>query len=391
MCAALREADVTRHRRSEYPTYLLLTMPKLPEPVNTYTIADAIVKWWDKQADEPRAHLGASEIGKPCDRSLWFSFRWATKKQFSGQMKRLLNTGVREEARFLEELRGIGAEVYDRDPVTNLQHRFTAVDGHFGGSCDGVARGLPEGPKSWAVVEFKTHSAKSFAELVKADVEQAKPEHYAQMQVYMGLAELDRALYLAVNKDDDTLYSEWIHFNKDEFARLMARAEKIIRADEPPPGISTDPAWYQCKSCDHRDVCHGEIAAAKSCRTCVHASPAPDALWQCEAQKRSLSVAEQRIGCRAHLLLPPLVTYAEALDAGPDYIKYQHKDDGTIFANCTEDADKSEENMGTDIVACLTSAELEHAPRSLVTDKFTMEIRKEFNARFVGGKTAGDV
>ena len=362
---------------------------KMPEPVHTHSTAAAIVQWYDKKPQENRPHLGASEIGRPCDRALWYSFRWATKKQFPGRILRLFDTGFREEARFLEELRGIGVEVYDRDPVTKLQHRFSAVDGHFGGSCDAIARGLPEAPKTWAVVEFKTHGAKSFSDLTKNGVEESKPEHYAQMQVYMGLAELDRALYLAVNKDTDELHSEWIHFDKDVFAALLQRAEKIIRADEPPLGISTDPAWWQCKFCDHSEVCFAQKAGAKNCRTCVHSTPAADAKWTCAAQKRELPVAEQRIGCRQHLMLPPLVGYAEPLDAGQDYIKYQHKDGGLIFANCTEDADRSEENMGTDIVSCFTSAELEVAIREIVADKFTADIRKEFpGSRLVGSRKA---
>lgn len=359
-------------------------MPKLPEPVHTHTTATAIVKWYEKQTDEPRPHLGASEIGKPCDRALWYSFRWVTRKQFPGRIKRLFDTGFREEVRFLEELRGIGAEVYDRDPDTKQQHRFSAVGGHFGGSCDAIGRGLPEAPKSWAVIEFKTHGAKSFGELTKKGVEEAKPEHYAQMQVYMGLAELDRALYLAVNKDTDELHSEWIHFDKGAFTALLERAEKIIKADEPPPGISIDPAWYQCKFCDHAPICQGEIAAAKSCRTCVHASPV-DGAWHCEAQKRNLSVEEQRVGCRQHLVLPPLVGYADAIDAGPDFIKYQHKDGGLVFANCTEDANRGEENMGTDIVACFTSAELALAVRKIVADNEFAAFKSAFpGSRLVG-------
>jgi len=201
------------------------------------------VQWWDKQPDEPRPHLGASEIGRPCDRAIWYSFRWATKKKFPGRIKRLFDRGNREEEVFMRELKGIGAEVYDRDPVTGLQHRF----------------------KSWCIVEFKTHGNKSFTDLVAKGVEESKPEHYAQMQVYMGLAELERALYLAVNKDTDELHSEWIHFDKAAFAALLERAEKIIRADEPPPGISTDPAWWQCKMCDHQNVCSVSAAGPTWC------------------------------------------------------------------------------------------------------------------------------
>lgn len=350
---------------------------KLSEPVHTHTTAAAIVQWYEKKIDETRPHLGASEIGKPCDRALWYSFRWVTKKKFPGRIKRLFDTGFREEVRFLEELRGIGAEVYDCDPETKLQHRFSAVGGHFGGSCDAIGRGFPEAPKSWAVVEFKTHGAKGFADLVKKGVEESKPEHYAQMQVYMGLAELDRALYLAVNKDTDELHSEWIHFDKSAFKTLLERAEKIIRSEDPPPGISTDPAWYQCKFCDHAETCHGEIAAQKNCRTCVHSSPI-DGGWRCEAQLRDLSVEEQRVGCRSHLVLPPLVPYAEAIDAGEGFIKYEHKDSKLIFANCTEDADRGEENMGTDILACFTSAELAVAIRKVVADKEFAAFKNEF-------------
>jgi hypothetical protein len=350
---------------------------KLPEPVHTHTTATAIVQWYEKKVDGPRPHLGASEIGKPCDRALWYSFRWVTKKNFPGRIKRLFDTGFREEVRFLEELRGIGAEVYDCDPDTKQQHRFSAIGGHFGGSCDAIGRGFPEAPKSWAIVEFKTHGAKSFKDLAAKGVEEAKPEHYAQMQVYMGLAELDRALYLAVNKDTDELHSEWIHFDKPAFAALLERAEKIIQAGEPPAGISTDPAWYQCKFCDHAATCHGEIAAQKNCRTCVHSSPI-DGGWRCEAQLRDLSVEEQRVGCRSHLVLPPLVPYAEAIDAGEGFIKYEHKDSKLIFANCTEDADRGEENMGTDILACFTSAELAVAVRNYVASKAHADFKNAF-------------
>lgn len=52
------------------------------------------------------------------------------------------------------------------DPETGRQFRVEAHGGHFGGSLDAVALGLLEAPKTCHVVEFKTHSAKSFAELV---------------------------------------------------------------------------------------------------------------------------------------------------------------------------------------------------------------------------------
>ena len=110
--------------------------------------------------------LGASLIGRPCERALWMTFRWVEAKKFSGRMLRLFKRGQREEAEFIEELRGIGATVWDKDE-NGKQWTVSACNGHFGGSLDGVATGLPEAPKTVAVLEFKTHSSKSFADLVK--------------------------------------------------------------------------------------------------------------------------------------------------------------------------------------------------------------------------------
>ena len=56
------------------------------------------------------------------------------------------------------------------DPETGRQWRVEAHGGHFGGSLDGVALGLLEAPKTWHVLEFKTHSVKSFADLVAKGV-----------------------------------------------------------------------------------------------------------------------------------------------------------------------------------------------------------------------------
>lgn len=352
-------------------------MAKLPDPVHEHTTATAVVRWYEKNAERGgRPHLGASIIGRPCERAIWYSFRWASDKQFSGRMLRLFGTGHREEARFLEELRGIGAEVYEVDPDTGAQHRFHAIRGHFGGSCDAIARGLPEAPKTWAIVEMKTHNDASFKELVKLGVSSAKPEHFVQMQVYMGLAELERSLYMACNKNTDELHTEWIHFERDVFERYMARAEKIIDAEVPLERVNTDPAWYVCKMCDHHAICHGDAVPIKSCRTCVHATPVDAGQWGCQHHERLIPLEEQRLGCREHLYLPPLINYAEPLDAGTGWIKYRHRD-GAVFANVTEDCDRSEENMTNDITACFTSAELAVTMPQFVSDPVVADIKKQ--------------
>ena len=80
-------------------------------------------------------------------------------------MLRLFETGRLEEERLVRNLRRIGVTVLDVDPETGRQWHVQAHGGHFGGSLDGVGLGILEAPRTWHVLEFKTHNAKSFAEL----------------------------------------------------------------------------------------------------------------------------------------------------------------------------------------------------------------------------------
>jgi hypothetical protein len=201
------------------------------------------------------------------------------------------------------------------------------LGGHFGGSLHAVAIGLLEAPKSWHVVEFKTHGLKSFATLRKDGVHRAKPQHTAQMQVYMHLTGISRAMYVAVCKDTDEIHVERLRADPAEGQRLIAKAKRVIDAPRPPVKISKDPAWWQCRLCKHHDHCHGDRPAGRNCRTCLHATPVEDG-WICERWQRRLSSLEQRRGCPFHLVVPDLVP-AEPVDAGDDWVAYRLADGST--------------------------------------------------------------
>lgn len=327
-------------------------------PSSQHTTAQAIVKWYESKKQEHRPHMGASLIGHDCERHVWMNFRWALTPTFPGRVLRLFSTGQREEGRIVEELRGIGATVWETDPATGDQWRVSACNGHFGGSLDGVAEGLPEAPKTPAVLEFKTHSHKSFTDLIAKRVQVAKPQHYDQMTIYMGLMQLDRAMYIAVDKDTDDMYCEWVHFDADRFAQLLDRAHRLIDMTEPPPKISQDPTNWQCKFCNYHAVCHGDIAAESNCRTCCHSSPVENAAWKCEVKAQTLTTAQQRVGCSQHLMIPALVPYAEPIDGGENYVVYRHKTSGAEFIN----------GAATAGMPGFTSAELHNCPGVLIED-----------------------
>lgn len=308
-------------------------MAKLPEPIHS-TVAQ-IYQAYESDADNGnRPHLGASLIGHACERYLWHTFRWVDSKKFDGRMLRLFKAGNDFEPRIVAELRRIGVEVHDIDG-SGKQWRVSSIGGHFGGSMDGAARGFAEAPKTWCVVEFKTHNAKSFAGLLKEGVQKSKPQHYAQMTIYMGETGMDRAMYIAENKDTSELYCEWIHFDPVEYAKLKARAERVIRAAEPPLKISEDPSWYVCKMCDFHEHCHGEAAPAVNCRTCAHSTPEMDgdARWSCTQHEADPTIDAQRQACSSHRYIPILLErFAKQTDYVNGDVMYVDNT-GTPFGN----------------------------------------------------------
>lgn len=299
-------------------------MAPLPQP-STPTIAAIYAAHEAGQGDGYREHMGASLIGGRCDRALWYSFRWATRARHTGRLLRLFETGNMAEARFVSDLRRIGVTVLDVDPETGRQWNLRDETGHFGGSMDAVAQGFPEAPKAWHVCEFKTHNDKSFRKLQADGVEKSKPLHFAQMQAYMHLAGIERAFYLAVNKDTDELYQERVRYDGEAGLRLVARAQRIIASAVPPARISTDPAWHECRFCDHHAACHGDAVPERHCRSCLHSTPADGGEWTCERHKHRLDAETQRQGCAAHLFIPALV-HGEQVDAGEDWVSYRMPD-----------------------------------------------------------------
>ena len=324
--------------------------------------------------DGLRPHLGASQIGKPCERELWYSFRWAVKRDFSGRMLRLFARGQREEDVFASLLSSIeGVRVVQIDPSTGEQYRFKT--GHFGGSMDGAVVGLPDAPATWHCLEFKTHSAKSFNVLEKKGVAVAKPEHMAQVQCYMAWTGMTRALYMAACKDDDRLHIERIDFDKKAAEALFAKAQRIIDAAEPPPGIGDRPDWYECKICPCHELCHWQAVPLPTCRSCAHVTPVADGQWNCARHGKHLSVAEQKAACQSHRYIPALLSrFAEPIDADTEanWIRYRNKETGNEFTNgMPPDGYESIE-----IHAC--------EDKKALGDSEVNEIRAHFDGRILG-------
>ena len=280
---------------------------KIPDRANT--IENLIDKAHENRTSKPRPHMGASMLGHPCERRLWLSFRWAVQPKFSGRILRLFRRGHQEEANIIADLRSIGITV---KPVSTQD----GVDfgAHVSGSIDAILEaGIPAAPDTPHIGEFKTHSLKSFNDVEAKGVEKSKPEHFAQMQVYMHGTGIDRALYVAVCKDNDRIYTERVRYDKEMAEKLVARGKRVALSERMPPPISTDPTWFQCKFCDAHSFCHEtKLTQHVNCRTCAHATPEDDSTWRCERYDATIEIETQHGGgnCPAHTLHPDLVPWA---------------------------------------------------------------------------------
>jgi hypothetical protein len=280
-------------------------MAKIPEP--TITIQKLIDEWHESRKETERYHLGCSEIGEECERKIWLNFRKAFNSKFKGRILRVFRRGQNEEDIVISDLRAIGVDVQN----TGRNQKRVHLDCHLSGSIDGIImEGLPHAPKSKAILEIKTHSIKSFNEVKEKGVKESKFQHYVQMQLYMSAEKLDRALYFAVCKDNDEIYDEWVHFDKEVANTYIERGHRIALSEHLPQGISTSPTWYQCKMCDFHGFCHEKQPIERAhCRTCAHVTPKNDSNWHCAKWDATIPKEAQLEGCNYHVLHPELVPY----------------------------------------------------------------------------------
>lgn len=341
---------------------------KIPEP--EYNIANMIDKHHESRQEPPRPHLGASTLGHPCDRWLWLSFRWAVQQKFEGRILRVFRRGNLEEAQIVSDLRAIGIDI---QRTTGNQSRVD-FGSHVSGSLDGVIKsGVPGAVKTQHVAEFKTHSAKSFNDLEKKGVEESKPEHFVQMQVYMAGTEIDRALYVAVCKDDDRIYTERVKFDKEVAEKAIARGKRIALADRIPEPLSADPTWYQCRWCPAHDFCfESKITKHANCRTCANSTALENSTWRCERHDADdIPVEWQREGCDSHVL-------------HPDLVPYQRKESDNQWQAIYVINGKDVINGEPDANVFGSKEILANPDVCANPDEIALEFRKEFNARLVG-------
>lgn len=194
------------------------------------------------QTDSPRNYISASSIGRQCSRALYYQIHDAPREQVSDRLALTFELGRSAEAMLLDAIE------YVHPIKRNVALYGTIIEGHADAmiTLDGFDY----------ILEIKTANSASFAQVKKIGVFRWMPQYFDQVQAYMGLSGIEKAIVLVFNKDTSELYEELIELDPLYYELLVERARQIRDATDPPRKLSESPMNYICKMCEFRRYCH---------------------------------------------------------------------------------------------------------------------------------------
>ena len=240
--------------------------PKIQEQIGELIDA-ALRQQRDSQA--PRSSLGASRLGVACERALQYEYLQTTVdhgRDLPGRVLRIFEVGHTLEDLAIRWLRMDGFDLYTQR-ASGGQFGFSVAGGRIQGHIDGVLNGGPteRGMAYPALWECKTMNDKNWRDTVKKGVAVAKPVYAGQIATYQAYMEPsipgisdNPALFTAINKDTQEIWSELVPFDGGLAQRMSDRAVRVIRATEVGeqlPRIATEPGYYECKYCAWANRC----------------------------------------------------------------------------------------------------------------------------------------
>ena len=220
----------------------------------------------ERDVAPPRDYLGASRIGEPCARRLCYELMDVPVDEgaaLSGRMLRIFEAGHRFEEMTIRWLRlaGFDLRTHNRN---GEQFGFSVAGGRFRGHIDGVIVDGPDISIEYPLLfEHKAVRSSSWQDIVKRGVHASKPIYWAQVQIYMAYLEVERTLFVALDKDRQALRFEPVLLDPSAAQALSDKAVAVIRAveaGEPLPRISDHPDFYICTFCPYRIRCHALAA-----------------------------------------------------------------------------------------------------------------------------------
>lgn len=292
-------------------------MAKLPKPDDP-TLEAMKVELELALNHPPRGHLGASMIGDPCVRKLWYSFRWVSVTDFQFATLARFEDGHLSEDVMAERLRLVKELELHTEDEDGKQFRFTDFGGHFAGSADGLIRGLLQAPSTPHIWEHKCVNEKKFAKLNKLKDELGEKKallewdgvYYAQAQAYMHYFDMKRHYLTCATPGTRDVTSVRTEYHPSYALSLVNKAQGIIASSEPPTRLTEKKDDFRCKWCSFKEQCHFGMIVAENCRTCRFSEPV-DGGWCCHEHRKMLDHERQRFGCERFSPIEGLKTLTE--------------------------------------------------------------------------------
>lgn len=199
----------------------------------------------------PRQYLGASSLGNPCERAIWYGYKQFARNE---SPKTLITFEI---GRSLEEML---ADILANTELTvmfpSMTNNFLSFSHEKVPQLSGHLDGLILHKGEHYVLEIKTANSASFAKACKVGIRAWRPQYYDQIQTYMGLSCYTKGIFLVINKDSSELYEEVIDFDQIHYELLVAKATRIIQSPVEPERLSDSPMFFGCRMCAYKDVCH---------------------------------------------------------------------------------------------------------------------------------------
>lgn len=202
--------------------------------------------------DEKRDYIGASSIGHPCYRRLWFDFNDYPRAINQARSKRTLEIGKTLEGLIIKWLNEVG--------VLTKQTMISVVDTelpYFKGHYDSLIVDKKDLPKY--ILEIKTAKDSSFSQFKLHGLKKWDEQYYSQVQSYMGMSGIHKSIIVVLNKDTSEILDEEVHFDEDYYIGLRQKAKVIKEAKIAPPRVNGSPFYYLCRMCPFSEECHKNV------------------------------------------------------------------------------------------------------------------------------------
>ena len=298
-------------------------MAKLPNTNEDPTLKKMNECLEEKQRQEgPRLYLGMSEIGKPCMRELFYSFRGCARRSIEASGIKAIEDGYLQEDVTIKRLRAVpGIELHNDDGEGN-QIGFKMLLDHFRGHCDGVVRGLVQAPQTWHCFEHKAVNETKFNKLKtlvqkdeKSALKEWDPVYYAQAMIYCHCLEMDRHYLVCALPGGRDHTSVRTDYNKKFAEDIIDKAKTIIFEDSVIPAkISDKRESFSCQWCAYKGICHDGDVPDINCRSCRYREPVKDGQNNCLLAGKIIPNTIIHVGCKQHV-------FAHALMPGVQFIE----------------------------------------------------------------------